>query len=67
VPILCGFLDYSRKLAGLGRCFVPTGDVSTDMDLLRDFYRGIQGKHPELTTTIRLRDEDAASEGEESP
>jgi len=70
VPLLCGFLDYQRKRAGLGPCFVPTGDVTADMDRLRDFYRGIQGKFPELTTTVRLRDEDAApepSEGGETP
>jgi 1-acyl-sn-glycerol-3-phosphate acyltransferase len=57
VPILCGFLDYDRKRAGLGLSFVPTGNVSEDMDRIRAFYAGIQGKHPELATTVRLLDE----------
>jgi len=61
VPLMCGFLDYARKRAGIGLCFVPTGDISADMDRLRDFYRPIQGKYPEQTSTMRLRDEDAAS------
>jgi len=57
VPILCGYLDYAHRKAGLGLCLVPTGNVKEDMDRIRDFYKGIQGKYPEMTTRIRLRDE----------
>jgi hypothetical protein len=58
VPILCGYLDYGRKEACLGLSFLPTGDIKKDMDRIREFYQGIQGKHPELTTRIRLVDEE---------
>ena len=58
VPILCGYLDYQQKKACLGLSFLPTGDVKKDMDRIRDFYEGIQGKHAELATRIRLIDED---------
>lgn len=57
VPILCGYLDYARKEACLGLSFVPTGDIKKDMDRIREFFKGVQGKNPELTTTIRLMDE----------
>jgi 1-acyl-sn-glycerol-3-phosphate acyltransferase len=57
VPILCGYLDYSRKTACLGISFVPTGDIKKDMDRIREFFVGIRGKNPELTTRIRLLDE----------
>jgi 1-acyl-sn-glycerol-3-phosphate acyltransferase len=57
VPILCGYLDYGNRKACLGLCFVPTGNVKEDMDRIRDFYKGIQGKYPEMATRIRLRDE----------
>jgi len=57
IPILCGYLDFSLKEAGVGLCFVPTGNVKSDMDRIRDFYKGIQGKYPDLTSKIRLRDE----------
>jgi 1-acyl-sn-glycerol-3-phosphate acyltransferase len=57
VPILCTYLDYSRKRAGIGLSFVPTGDISRDMDRIREFYKGMRGKKPELATTIRLVDE----------
>ena len=59
VPIVCGYLDYSRKEACMGLAFVPTGAIKNDMDRIRQFYEGIQGKHPELATTIRLQDERA--------
>jgi len=57
VPILCGYLDYSNRKACLGLCFFPTGNVKEDMDRIRDFYTGIQGKYPEMAAKIRLRDE----------
>jgi 1-acyl-sn-glycerol-3-phosphate acyltransferase len=56
VPILCGYLDYDRREACLGLSFIPTGNVKEDMDRIRNFYEGIQGKHSEVTS-IRLRDE----------
>ena len=58
VPVLCGYLDYRRKEACLGLSFVPTDSIKDDMDRIREFYEGVQGKHPELRTRIRLRDED---------
>lgn len=58
VPILCAYLDYARKEACLGLSFVPTGDVVRDMDRIREFYEGVQGKKRELASRIRLVDED---------
>ena len=57
VPILCGYLDYSRKTACLGLSFVPTGDIKKDMDRIRGFFVGIRGKNPDLATQIQLLDE----------
>jgi 1-acyl-sn-glycerol-3-phosphate acyltransferase len=58
VPILCGYLDYGRKVACLGLSFVPTGDLTQDMERIRGFYEGVQGKHPALASRIRLAGED---------
>lgn len=57
IPILCGYLDYGRKQAGVGLSFVPSGDMEGDMDRIRAFYEGVQGKKPELQTAVRFRDE----------
>ena len=57
IPILCGYLDYSRKEACMGLSFVPTGEIKNDMERIREFYAGRLGKHPELVASIRLKEE----------
>lgn len=58
IPLLCGYLDYSRKEACLALSFVPTEDITSDMDRLRKFYKDIKAKYPEQTSTVRLKEED---------
>lgn len=58
VPVVCGSLDYKKKEANLGLSFIPTGNITHDMDRIRDYYNGIQGKHTTMETTIRLMEED---------
>lgn len=55
--IVCGFLDYPTRTAGLGLTFRPSGDVREDMDEVRAFYEPITGKYPERETPTRLREE----------
>jgi hypothetical protein len=50
-------LDFAKREICLGPCFIPTGNVKEDMDQIRDFYKGVQAKYPEMTTPIRLIDE----------
>jgi 1-acyl-sn-glycerol-3-phosphate acyltransferase len=57
VPIGLAFLDYDRKLCGLGPFIEPTGNARADMDKIRAFYRNIRAKHPELESEPRLREE----------
>ena len=52
VPIVLGYLDYGRKVAGLGPAFVPTGDIEKDFAVFREFYKGVKGRYPEKTGTI---------------
>jgi 1-acyl-sn-glycerol-3-phosphate acyltransferase len=58
VPIICGYLDYSRRRAGLGFVFHPTGDIKSDMERIRAFYADKRGKFPEKESTIRLPEEE---------
>ena len=46
VPIALGYLDFSRKEAGLSRMFEPTGDIAADMVEIQAFYAGFSGKNP---------------------
>jgi 1-acyl-sn-glycerol-3-phosphate acyltransferase len=47
IPIVLGFLDYRRKVGGVGPVFYPTGDIEADIKTIRAFYDGVTGKHPE--------------------
>lgn len=47
VPIVLGYIDYARKVAGLGPAFMPTGDMQADFAYFRDFYARIAARHPD--------------------
>lgn len=44
VPIVLGFLDYRRKIGGIGPTFHPTGQIERDMQTIKAFYDSITGK-----------------------
>jgi 1-acyl-sn-glycerol-3-phosphate acyltransferase len=45
VPIVLAYMDYSRKVAGLGPVFYPTGDIEADMRSIQAFYAPFKGKN----------------------
>jgi dimethylaniline monooxygenase (N-oxide forming) len=57
LPITLAFLDVPSRTVGWGPTFHPTGDVSADMDVLREFYADKTGFKPEGFTPPRLREE----------
>ena len=57
VPIVCGYLDYEKRMAGLGPNFFLSNSHSDDMNKIRNFYEGKVGKFPSLTSRIRLKEE----------
>ena len=58
VPLVLSYVDFTTKTAAIGPTFMPTGDVGADMDVVRAFYEGRQGRHPERQGPIRLEAED---------
>ncbi len=60
VPIVLGFLDFKRKVGGLGPAIWTTGDIHADVARIREFYLDVVGKNPELMSEIRVRPEAAA-------
>ena len=44
VPIILAYMDYEKKLSGLGPVFTPSGDVEGDMAQIKRFYAGFKGK-----------------------
>jgi 1-acyl-sn-glycerol-3-phosphate acyltransferase len=45
VPIVMAYMDYEKKISGLGPMFVPTGDIEADMVAIKAFYAPFKGKN----------------------
>ena len=54
VPIALGYIDYRNKRLGVGGALYPTGDLSKDFEIIRDFYRDKSGLRPENQGPIAL-------------
>ncbi len=44
VPITFGYLDYEKKMAGIGGVIYPTDDMEADMKKIMNFYKNITPK-----------------------
>ena len=62
VPIALSFLDWKTKRTGIGAVIWPSGDLKADMDRIREFYAGMEGRFPEKFTAPLLREEQASGE-----
>ena len=58
VPVTLGYIDRTTMTTGLGPSITLTGDVSKDMDRIREFYADKAGFYPENKCIPRLRSED---------
>lgn len=47
IPIVMGFLDYKFKKGGLGPVLTPTGNYESDFQIIENFYKNINARHPE--------------------
>jgi len=54
VSIAMGFLDYQKKICGIGGYFLPSENIKADIKILHDFYADIVGKFPEKQGLVRL-------------
>ena len=45
VPIVMAYMDYERRISGLGPVFHPTGDIEADMVAIKAFYAPFKGKN----------------------
>ncbi len=57
IPVTLAYLDRPSRTVGWGPTFALTGDISADMDRIRNFYADKRGIRPELATEPRLREE----------
>jgi 1-acyl-sn-glycerol-3-phosphate acyltransferase len=54
IPVVMGFLDYVRKVGGIGPSFMPTGNIDIDMRSIQEFYANITGKFPEKSVNVMI-------------
>jgi 1-acyl-sn-glycerol-3-phosphate acyltransferase len=52
VPMVCGMMDYRRKVVSLGEAILPTGDYEADMVRLKAIYSSCSPKHPQQATAL---------------
>ncbi|MBK7600513.1 MAG: 1-acyl-sn-glycerol-3-phosphate acyltransferase [Acidobacteria bacterium] len=52
VPLNMAFLDYERKVAGLGPVLMPSGDIDADFEKIRAFYSTVTAKYPDQVGEI---------------
>lgn len=54
IPIALGYIDGKLKEVGFAGMLYPSGDIEKDFVLLREFYQGWGGLHPEKAGEVRL-------------
>ena len=47
IPVLLYGLDYERKLIRCTRSFIPSGNIETDMQEIKSYFKDFKGKKPE--------------------
>lgn len=57
VPVVLSFLDYGTRSGGIGPTITASDNMSADMEKIRAFYTGMEGKFPEFSGPMFLREE----------
>lgn len=50
VPMVLAYIDYARKVVGIGPVIHPSGDQAADMRLIHEFYKDKVARYPEKKT-----------------
>ena len=58
LPVTLAYVDRPTREIGIGPTFALTGDVSSDMDRIREFFADKRGLRPGRGSVVRLRIED---------
>ncbi len=55
VPLILGFVDYGRRIAGVGKLVELSGETERDLEEIRSFYANITPRYPENFGEIAMR------------
>lgn len=45
IPIVFAYVDYKTRKMGIGDTLYPTDDYQADLEIIKDFYRGMEGRN----------------------
>lgn len=45
IPLVLSYLDYKTKTIGIGPTIYPTDDYNADLEKIKNFYRGMEGRN----------------------
>lgn len=57
IPIALGYIDYGKKIIGIGQVIYPT-NINSDIKTIQNFYLNKKGKYPKHESEIKIRDND---------
>lgn len=55
VPVVMATIDYAKRVISYGTSFMPSGNVEADLEIIRRYYAGAEGRHLERMGEIRFR------------
>ncbi|MBZ0302116.1 MAG: lysophospholipid acyltransferase family protein [Anaerolineae bacterium] len=50
VPLVLAYIDYARKVVGVGPTIEPSGDMAADMQIIHEFYVDKVARYPDKRT-----------------
>lgn len=56
VPLVFGYLDYGKKVGGIGPIMETCGDIEEDMKVIREFFSVITTKYPDEAGEIIIQE-----------
>lgn len=65
VPVVLSFLDFKTRTGGIGPAIYMSDDMTADMNQIRSFYSGMEGKFPELSGPMYLSEEQGKEQSNE--
>jgi len=57
VPIVVTYLDYKRKVVGIKKIIIPSGDIKADMIEIKNCYKDVTAKIPDNLTVGNIQAE----------
>ena len=48
LPIMLYAMDYEQKTIRCTKCIIPNGDIESQMKEIKEYFRDVKGKKPEL-------------------